>query len=699
MGRLRVGEGSPLVLGATPDGRGVNFALSSDHATGVDLCLFDGRDKSETARTPLPVRTEGVWHGHVPEIGPGQLYGYRVHGPYRPELGHRFNPNKLLVDPYARRLSGRLLYDDAIYGFVQGSPEGDLSYDERDSAPFVPKSVVTERATVESDHRRPRRAWNETVIYEAHVRGLTRLHPDIPDALQGTYEALGHPAIVGHLERLGVTAIELLPLHAIADEPALISRGLVNYWGYSTLNFFAPEARYFGPHGPAGLKAAVRALHESGIEVILDVVYNHTAEGEEDGPTLSFRGIDNATYYKHRPDDPGRLWDSTGCGNTLDVSRPQVTQLVLDSLRYWAGEFGIDGFRFDLAPAVARNPYGFDARAAVLQAIAQDPVLSSLKLIAEPWDAGDNGYRLGAFPVGWAEWNDRHRDTVRSFWRGDPGQVARLAQGLAGSKEVFEASGRGPSASINYVASHDGFTLRDLVSYEVKHNEANGEGNRDGHGHNLSSHCGHEGETDDPVILALRARQIRNMLATVVLSQGVPMLLAGDEVARSQGGNNNPYCQDNATSWIDWTTGQTKDPDLAQFVAYLFDLRRRSGALRRRDFLTGSASPQTGLRDVSWLSPHGREMSDSDWGNGDLRAFGMQLGGDGSDAGRLLLLLSASPEPVAFRLPAEQAGGGWRPVLDTRLAAGLVHDVADRLQAGGTFVLAPRSLVLFHHAI
>ena len=699
MGGARVGEGSPLLLGGTPDGRGVNFAIFAGHATAVDLCLFGDDGCRETDRIPLPVETDGIWHGHVSGIGPGQLYGFRVHGPYRPEHGHRFNPNKLLVDPYARALAGRLHYDDSIYGFVRGSPRGDLSYDERDSAAFVPKSVVTETARDGGDHRRPRRAWSETVIYEAHVRGLSRLHPDIPEVLQGTYEALGHPAIIGHFERLGVTAIELLPLHAIADEPAVVSHGLVNYWGYSTLNFFAPEARYLGPSGPAGLKSAVRALHEAGIEVILDVVYNHTAEGEEDGPTLSFRGLDNASYYKHRPDDPGRLWDSTGCGNTLNVSHPQVAKLVLDSMRYWADEFGVDGFRLDLATSVARDPYAFNASAPVLQTIAADPVLSSLKLIAEPWDAGDGGYQLGAFPVGWSEWNDRHRDTVRAFWRGDPGQVARLAQGLAGSKEIFEASGRGPSASINYVTSHDGFTLRDLVSYEVKHNEANGEGNRDGHGHNLSSNGGHEGDIDDPAILAMRARQVRNMLATIVLSQGVPMLLAGDEAARSQGGNNNPYCQDNPTSWIGWAAGEAHDPELARYVAHLLDLRRRHGALRRRDFLTGVASRETGMRDVTWLSPRGHEMRDADWGDGDLRAFGMELGGDGSKAAPLLLLLSASPEPVAFRLPDERTHADWRPVLDTRLAEGRVPDSADRLEAGGTFVLAPRSLVLFHHAI
>ncbi|WP_375458067.1 glycogen debranching protein GlgX [uncultured Enterovirga sp.] len=688
---------SPGPLGATWDGGGVDFAIFSDNATGVELCLFEPGGGRETDRITLPGRTNSVWHGHVAGLGPGQLYGYRVHGPYSPELGHRFNPNKLLVDPYARALFGRRIHHDATYGFERGSARGNLSFDARDSAPFMPKCVVVDPSPAWTDDRRPRRPWSETVIYEAHVRGLTQLHPDIPAPLRGTYAALGHPAVIAHLLRLGVTAIELLPIHAIADEPALLERGLVNHWGYSTLNFFAPEPRYFGPAGPAGLKHAIRALHEAGIEVILDVVYNHTAEIGLEGPTLSFRGIDNAVYYKAQPDDPGRLWDCTGCGNTLDVSHARVMALVLDSLRHWADAYQVDGFRFDLAPALARDPYGFNPRAALFAAIAQDPVLSGLKLIAEPWDVGEGGYRTGAFPSGWGEWNDQYRDTIRTFWRGDAGQLPKLTQGLTGSKEIFQASGRGPAASINYVVSHDGFTLRDLVSYERKHNEANGEDNRDGTDDNLSFNHGVEGDTDDPAIRAARARQIRAMLASVIVAQGVPMLIAGDELSRSQGGNNNPYCQDNRTSWLDWESGLAQDPDLPDFVAHLIAVRRDHEGLRRRAFLTGGNTAGTGLRDVYWLCPTGREMTWEDWADGSRRVVGMQIGNDAQDGRRILLLANGSAEEVAFKLAPSVPGQRWRPIFDSDTPRGHPNDVEQRLLPGGTFTISPRSLVLLHH--
>lgn len=690
-------DGSPDGLGATWDGRGINFAIFSAHAAAVDLCLFDRSGARETQRIRLPARTDDVWHVHVAGLGPGQLYGYRVHGPYAPRDGHRFNPNKLLIDPYARMLSGRLVQDEANYGFPLSGPDADLGFDERDSAASIPKGVVLAPSSSEFDDRTPSRPWTETVIYEAHVRGLTMLHPDVPAALRGTFAALGHPAVVAHLQRIGVTAVELLPCQAIGDEPALVRRGLVNFWGYSTLNYFAPEARYLGPSGTVGLKQAVRALHAAGIEVILDVVYNHTAELGEDGPTLSFRGIDNASYYKARPENLRRTWDTTGCGNTLNLSHPRVRQLVLDSLRHWAVEYGIDGFRFDLATALARDPFDFDRRSAFFSGVAADPLLSGLKLIAEPWDIGEGGYRLGGFPTGWSEWNDQYRDTVRAFWRGDEGQLPRLTQGLTGSKEIFAASGRGPSASVNYVASHDGFTLRDLVSYERKHNEANGEGNRDGHGHNLSSNGGVEGDTDDATILAHRARLVRAMLASALVAQGVPMLLAGDEFARSQGGNNNPYCQDNPTSWVDWTGWRTIDPTLPDYVARLLALRREHQALHRISFLTGLDVPGTGLRDVYWLAPDGREMTWQDWADGSRRIVGMQIGNDAPDGRRLLVLVNGSGRDIAFRLSPTVPGRSWITVFDSTSRTGAPDDGCRSLPAAGTFTVAARSLVLLRH--
>jgi glycogen operon protein len=532
------------------------------------------------------------------------------------------------------------------------------------------------------------------VIYEAHVRGLTMLHPDVPPEIRGTYEALAHPAILDHLLRLGVTALELLPIHAFANDHFLVRRGLVNYWGYSSLGFFAPEARYLGPAGLDGLKGAIAALHRAGIEVILDVVYNHTAELEETGPTLSFRGIDNALYYKPLPGDPRRTYNCTGCGNALDLSQPAVAAHVLQSLRFWVDEYHVDGFRFDLGTTLARNPYDFDRDSPFFTGLAADPVLSRVKLIAEPWDIGEGGYRLGAFPPPFGEWNDVFRDSVRRFWRGEPGQLPPLVRAVAGSREILEASGRGPAASVNYVTSHDGYTLEDLVTYEQRHNWQNGEQNRDGHGHNHSWNCGVEGPTADPAIRTLRSRQKRNLLATVLLAQGVPMLLMGDELSRSQGGNNNAYCQDNAVNWLDWETGRAADPDLPDLVAHLLALRRAHAALHRSTFFDGVADPATGLRDVHWLATSAAELSPADWHDGERRILCMVSGSDAEDGQTLFAVLNAAPDPVPVILP-NLGSEGWVPILDTTLPTGQPDGPERTLAAGGTFVAGPRSVILF----
>jgi isoamylase len=692
----RIDDGSPVPLGATFDGKGVNFALFSANATGVELCLFDAQGRRETYRIALPRRTDQIWHVYVEGLPPGQLYGYRVHGPYDPRHGHRFNPHKLLIDPYARQLFGRVRWHDALFSYRMGAHRGDLTADRRDSAPMMPKCIVEDPSHQWGDDRPPRRSLPDTIIYEAHVKGLTELHPGVPPAIRGAYDALGHPTVIEHLVKLGVTAIELLPIHAFVDDRFLVDKQLKNYWGYSTLAFFAPEPRYLGESGVSGLKGAIRALHDAGIEVFLDVVYNHTCEGSHLGPTLSFRGIDNAVYYKLSPENPRFSWDSTGTGNTLNLSHPRVMQMVLDSLRHWVETYHVDGFRFDLASTLARDPYDFSSRSAFLQACLQDPVLSRVKLIAEPWDVGAGGYQVGGFPIRWSEWNDQFRDTVRAFWRGDPGQLPKLAQVMTGSREIFAPSGRQPWASINFVTAHDGFTLQDLVSYNDRHNEASLEDNKDGHSHNLSWNCGVEGPTDDPNIRALRARQKRNLLATAILSQGVPMLLMGDELSRTQQGNNNAYCQDNDISWLDWRN-DGGDPELVAFTQALVALRKRFDAFRRHDFLTGATVPPHGLKDVYWLAPEGREMTVQDWGDGLRRAFGMQLGNDAPDGQRFLVLLNAGPETVEFRL-AKQPEDRWVQIFDTHLAEGLVRSAPATLRSGGAFPLDARSLVLFQHA-
>ena len=691
----RVDEGAPAPLGASWDGLGVNFALFSAHATAVDLCLFDSTGRRETKRISLPRRSDDVWHGYVRGLRPGQLYGYRVHGPYEPNSGHRFNPHKLLLDPYARQISGRVRWHDSLYGYRVGAHRGDLTMDRRDSAPMMPKGVVEDPAHTWAGERRPRRAWHDTIIYEAHVKSLTYLHPDVPRDMRGTYSALGHPAIIDHLVKLGISAIELMPIHAFVDDRFLVERGLRNHWGYSTLGYFAPEPRYFGADGALGLKAAIAALHEADIEVILDVVYNHTAEGDQVGPTLSFRGIDNRSYYKLVPDGPRSSWDCTGCGNTLDLFHPRVMQMVLDSLRHWVEAYHVDGFRFDLATALARQPFDFSSRAAFLQAIGQDPVLSQVRLIAEPWDLGSGGYQVGNFPIGWAEWNDKFRDTARSFWRGDAGQLPSLAGRMTGSGELYN-HGRQPWASVQFVASHDGFTLHDLVSYNARHNEANGESNNDGHEPNLSWNCGVEGETDDETILALRARQKRNLVTTTLLATGTPMLLMGDELSRSQGGNNNPYCQDDETSWLDWTGGA--DTALLDFVRNLTAIRRRYDAFRRRDFFTGRIGAASQLKDIYWLATEGREMTGEDWSHDHLRTLGMQIGNDSADGQRFLLLFNSAPADISFQLPADFPCHPFVQIFDTTLSEGLVRTDPAILVPGGSFLLASRCLVLFQNS-
>lgn len=689
----RVDDGSPAPLGAQYDGRGVNFAVFSAHATKVELCLFDPSGRRQIAKIALPQRTEHVWHGYLGGLGPGQLYGYRVHGPYEPQNGHRFNPNKLLIDPYARQLSGRIRWHDAVMGYRMGAQRGDLTPDRRDSAPMMPKGVVESPLHPWGDDRAPRTPMRDSVIYEAHVKGLTQLHPDVPEPIRGRYDALGHPAVVDHLVKLGVTAVELLPIHAFVDDRFLVNKGLRNYWGYSTLAFLAPETRYFSETGATGLRGAIRTLHEAGIEVILDVVYNHTAEGNELGPTLSFRGLDNATYYKLEPDNPRFYWDSTGTGNTLDVSHPQVLQLVLDSLRHWVESYRIDGYRFDLASSLARNPFDFDVRSPFLTAIAQDPILKTAKLIAEPWDVGPEGYRVGGFPNGWSEWNDHYRDGLRSFWRGDPGQVPTLARSISGSRELFEPSGRQGWASINMITAHDGYTLRDLVSYEDRHNEANGENNEDGHSHNISWNCGVEGPSDDPSILALRGRQQRNFLASMFLSIGTPMLTMGDELGRTQSGNNNAYCQDNDISWTDW---DNRDRSLEAFVGELAKIRSQGEAFRRHDFVRGTNGAAE-LRDVYWLAAEGREMGDEDWDNPERRSLGCQVGNEAQLSGRVLVLFNAAEQDEEFHLAASFPSLSWIVALDTAEPSGKPPGPTRRLVPGSSIQIGGRSLMLLKH--
>ena len=677
---VRAWPGRPYPLGASWDGDGVNFTLFSEHATAVELCLFDAPESGE-ARIELTERTDLVWHGYLPEARPGQLYGYRVHGPYEPNRGHRFNPAKLLMDPYARALVGALHWTDEIFGYRAKDPTQDLSRDDRDSAPFIPKSVVVDGAFDWGDDRPRRRPWHQTVIYEVHVKGFTARHPGVPPELRGTYAGLASPAALDHLSSLGVTAVELLPVHHHGDEQTLVARGLANYWGYNPIGFFAPDARYASLHARGEqvteFKVMVKALHQAGIEVILDVVYTHTAEGNHLGPTLCFRGIDNDSYYRLVPDQPRYYIDYTGCGNTLNMRQPRAIQLLMDSLRYWVVEMRVDGFRFDLASALARGAHEVDRLSTFFEVIHQDPVMSRVKLIAEPWDLAEGGYQVGNFPVGWAEWNGRYRDALRRYWRGDPGQVADLAYRLTGSSDLYQADGRRPYASVNFITAHDGLTLADLVSFNVKHNEANGEESRDGTDDNLSWNCGVEGFTDDPAVLAVRERQQRNFLASLFLSQGVPMLCGGDEIGRTQRGNNNAYCQDKELSWFDWNLDE-RALGLLAFARRLIRLRREHAELHRRKFFQGRPLCAAGMKDLVWLRPDGGEMTPAEWQQSTLRAFGFRLCGQAMDElnergeavtdDTLLLLLNAQTGTVSFVLPDAHPGSGWVVRVDTAMA-------------------------------
>ncbi|MFN3686674.1 glycogen debranching protein GlgX [Salinarimonas sp.] len=658
--------GSPYPLGATWDGLGVNFAVFSAHAERMDLCIFDPSGRREIARYTMPEWTDEVWHGYLPHVRPGLLYGYRAYGPYEPQNGHRFNPNKLLVDPYAKALHGETRWTDALFGYRVNSPRADLTFDRRDSAPAVPKSVVIDDSFTWGDDRPPNVPWSETVIYEAHVKGLTKLLDEVRIPERGTYAALAHPTVIDHLKRLGVTAIELLPIHAILQDRFLQEKGLTNYWGYNTLNFFTPEPRYMSPGGGNDeLRIAIRRLHAAGIEVILDVVYNHTCESSELGTTLSWRGLDNSSYYRHQADNRRYAVNDTGTGNTLNLSNARVLQMVMDSLRYWATSYRVDGFRFDLGVTLGREPHGFDPGAGFFDALRQDPILSRKKLISEPWDIGPGGYQLGHHPPSFAEWNDRFRDGVRRYWRGDSGMRPDLAARLSGSGDMFDRRARRPWASVNFITAHDGFTLADLVAYEEKHNEANGEDNRDGHSNNHSRNWGVEGPTDDPDIRAVRGRVMRAMLTTLMASLGTPMLLHGDEFGRTQHGNNNAYAQDNEISWLDWEEARSPEGEaLTDFVARLVRVRRENPVIRCKRFLYGDPVAE-GVLDIEWFDEEGAVPSPEDWNDPERRALTMRRA-ERRDDGTLVLiafLLNAADETIRFRLPGAETG--WRLLVDS----------------------------------
>ena len=698
----RVSEGSPFPRGATWDGKGVNFSLFSAHATKVEVCLFDAAGERELKRIELPEYTNEIWHGYVPELGPSTVYGYRVHGPYDPEAGHRFNPHKLLLDPYARAHTGELKWDPACFGYTVGAEGADLTFDERDSAPFVPKCVVVDpNFDWQGEPNRRPVPWGRTILYETHVRGYTKRHPGVADHQRGTFAGLGTRQVIDYIKSLGVTSVELLPVHTFTSERHLIERGGTNYWGYNSIGFFAPDPRYASDRANSlrEFKEMVARFHDAGLEVILDVVYNHTAEGNERGPTLSFRGIDNSSYYRLLPDQPRFYINDAGTGNTLNLSHARVIQMVTDSLRYWVTETHVDGFRFDLGTILAREPNGFDYQSGFLKACGQDPVLETVKLIAEPWDLGPGGYQVGGFPPGWAEWNDQFRDTVRSFWKGDARASGTLSRRLSASPDLFKHRGRKPWASVNFVTAHDGFTLYDLVTYNEKHNDANGEGNNDGTSDNRSWNSGVEGPTDDPVITALRQRQMRNMLATLLLSQGTPMLLAGDESARTQQGNNNAYCQDNDVSWLNWEVPES-GLALTRFVQTLTKLRRQYPILRRERFLTGEFDEALGIKNVTWINASGAEMRVEDWSDGHMRCFGKLLDGRAQPTGigrrgddaTMLLVLNAHHDLVTFTLPVHPGGRRWSLLIDTNAPD---RETAARFSSGDAYEVTPRSLLLF----
>ena len=696
-----VWPGRPYPLGASWDGEGVNFALFSESAQKVELCLFDQFGRREIHRVLLREQTDQVWHCYLPEARPGLLYGYRVHGPYEPTKGFRFNRNKILLDPYAKQIQNGLKWHDSHFGYRVGHRNEDLSFDRRDSAPGMLKAVVVDPAFTWGADRPPHTPWHRTIIYEVHVKGFTIRHPEVPAGLRGTYAALATAPVIDHLTQLGVTAVELMPVHTFVDDRHLIERGLRNYWGYNSIGFFAPEPRYCATGTINDFKTMVKTLHSARIEVILDVVYNHTAEGNHLGPTLSFRGIDNPAYYRLVPDDPRYYMDYTGTGNTLNMRHPRVLQLIMDSLRYWVLEMHVDGFRFDLAATLARELHEVDRLGAFLDIIHQDPILSQVKLIAEPWDLGEGGYQVGKFPVGWAEWNDKYRDVVRSYWKGDGGLIGELAYRITGSSDLYARSGRKPYASINFVTAHDGFTLHDLVSYNSKHNEANGEENRDGSDNNRSWNCGVEGPTDDPEVNRLRARQKRNFMATTLLSQGVPMLLAGDEIGRTQAGNNNAYCQDNEISWVDWTP-EHMDLDTLGFVRQLIALHKEHAVFRRRKFFQGRKIKGAEIKDIVWLRPDGEEMTDEEWNQDFARCLGVALSGavidEVTERGQrvkdenFLLLMNAHFEEIHFTLPAPPLGAGWIALIDTSCQ---ISGDANRFFVGrSSYPLQARSLAL-----
>jgi len=680
--------GRPHPLGATWDGRGTNFALFSANAEKVELCLFDRHGRRETRRVALPERTEDVWHGYFADVTPGQLYGYRVHGPYAPERGLRFNAHKLLVDPYAKALAGRFAWSDAHYGYRYGHARADLSFDRRDNARGMPKAVVTD------DSAPPREdaaglPWTDTIIYEAHVKGLTQLREDVPPEWRGTFRGLSARPVIDHLKRLGVTAIELLPIYAFVDERPLVERGLVNYWGYNPLAFFVPDARYASENALADFRATVARLHDADIEVILDVVYNHTAEGSQLGPTLSFRGIDNTSYYRLKPGEPRYYEDVTGCGNALNLAHPRVLQLVMDSLRYWVEACHVDGFRFDLATTLGRTAAGFDPQAPFFAAIRQDPVLAEVKLIAEPWDLGPDGYQAGRFPLGWSGWNDRYRRTLRRYWAGEGSIIGDVGGRMTASSDLFNHNGRGPHASINYVTVHDGFTLADLVSYAEKHNEPNGEENRDGSDDNDSINCGQEGPTGDPKIRALRRQLRRSQLACLMLAQGVPLMLAGDEVGNSQRGNNNAYCQDNDIGWVDWSNLGKDDEDMTGFVARLTTIRRRFPQIRMRRWVDGRRPD--GSFGMLWLTPKATEMVKEDWEFPEGRFLSYVLAPTEPGGEPVYIVLNAGPEPINFTLPKLSDYSRWTCLLNSAVATTQPHAHA----SGSEAKAPPRSVLVF----
>jgi len=688
----RIWPGTAYPLGATYDGSGTNFAIFSEVAEAVELCLFD--DDGKETRIRLPERDAFIWHGYLPNVGPGQRYGFRVHGPYDPSQGLRCNPSKLLLDPYAKAIEGTIDWDEACFSYRFDNPE---EFNDKDSGPHMPKSVVISPFFSWDNDRHPRTPYNDTVIYEAHVKGLTNLHPDIPEDIRGTYAALAHPAMIEHYQRIGVTAVELMPVHQFVHDSHLHDQGLRNYWGYNTIGFLAPHNDYASA-GQRGqqvqeFKGMVKALHEAGLEVILDVVYNHTAEGNHMGPTLSFRGIDNAAYYRLVEGDPAHYYDTTGTGNTLLMKHPHVLQLIMDSLRYWVTEMHVDGFRFDLASSLARQFHEVDRLSAFFDLVQQDPVVSQVKLIAEPWDVGEGGYNVGGFPPLWTEWNGKFRDTVRDYWRGEHETLAEFASRLTGSADLYEDDGRRPFASINFITAHDGFTMHDLVSYNEKHNEANGEDNNDGESHNRSWNCGAEGETNDIEIVALREQQKRNFLTTLFLSQGVPMLLHGDELGRTQRGNNNVYAQDNELSWVDWQRARDYE-FLTEFVGRVAELRKEHPVFRRRRFFKGRPVKGTPIEDIAWFKPDGEQMSDEDWESGFAKSVAVFLNGDGirepdargervSDAS-FVLLFNAHHEPIEFCIPDLATAERWHVVVDTH--APMLADVDSRAVKSGEAV-------------